>query len=374
MDIEQALLDIVGHTYETAQDDEHWKLVTEGICRLLNASGARLLLVDKTHRYIPIVLGGQNTGDYSDYLARTEEDPWRKAALNSKSPVGFVDFGRNFVSEKELLNTDFYYDILKPADYFHAMGGLLDDTNDYNVAISLNRSRSFDDFSERDRTLINKLAPHLKRAILLRHQFQTSQQQNTMLENSLDALSSAITIVDAGGRICYFNQAMSELLDAQNDLQIKQQHLWFKSSQLTQQLNTLIGETVAMFNGKQDDARSSLAVQINQQPYLLLALPLGSSAFYDLAKTSGCVALSFTQQTGTQSVSKTILANLYHLTVREIQLCDALMADLSLQEAAEKVGITPSTARSYLKNIFQKMDVQSQSSLILRLSKLSGLR
>ncbi len=57
VDIEQTLLDIVGHTYETAHDDEQWKLVTEGICRLLDASGARLLLVDKTHRHSPLILG-----------------------------------------------------------------------------------------------------------------------------------------------------------------------------------------------------------------------------------------------------------------------------------------------------------------------------
>ena len=118
MDIEQALLDIVGHTYETAYDDDHWKLVTEGICRLLNTSGARLLLVDKTHRYGPIVLGGGSPGEYSDYLGRAEEDPWRKGALKAKSPVGYIDFGSKFVCEKELLHTDFYYDILKPADYF----------------------------------------------------------------------------------------------------------------------------------------------------------------------------------------------------------------------------------------------------------------
>jgi DNA-binding CsgD family transcriptional regulator len=372
LNIEQSLLDIVGHTYETAHDDEQWRLVTEGICRLLNASGARLLLVDKGHRHAPIVLGGGDFARYKAWVDRRDEDPWLKIAASLQP--GDVRIGRELVSDQELLRTDFYYDLLKPADYRYAIGCVVDDTADYNVGLSLNRGPRQNDFDDRDRQLISKLAPHLKRAILLRNELKTSQQRTIALESGLHSLSSALAITDATGDVCFINQPMELLLDRQKELQILNKRIVAATRQKQLQLDQLIQTAAAIFNGENVTGSCSLSLTLNNTGYNLVALPLGSPAFYDVAGAQGCVAISISERTGGQHVSRKLLVDLYRLTLRETQLCEALMADLSLNDAAEKIGVTSSTARSYLKSIFQKVDVQSQSSLVLRLSKLSALR
>jgi len=134
--------------------------------------------------------------------------------------VGEVRIGRELVSDETVLRTDFYYDILKPADYRYAMGCVVDDTEDYNVGLSMNRSPKQYDFNDHDRQLISKLAPHLKRAVLLRNQLQNSQNQQHVLESSLHSLSSALAIVDARGRVCFINQVMDGLLSSQSSLGI----------------------------------------------------------------------------------------------------------------------------------------------------------
>jgi DNA-binding CsgD family transcriptional regulator len=372
LNIEQSLLDIVGHTYETAHDDEQWRLVTEGICRLLKASGARLLLVDKAHRHAPIVLGGGDLAKFQKWIDRRDEDPWLKLAAGLQP--GDVRIGRELISDRELLQTDFYYDLLKPADYRYAMGCVVADTADYNVGLSLNRGPKQSDFDDRDRQLISQLAPHLKRAVLLRNELKTSQQRTIALESSLHALSSALVITDATGHVCFINQPMELLLDQQRDLQIRNKRITAATRQQQVQLDRLIQTAAAAFNGEDVVSPCSLSLTLNNTGYNLVVLPLGSPAFYDIAGAQGCVAISISEQAGGQNVSRKLLADLYRLTLRETQLCEALMTDLSLKDAAAKIGVTPSTARSYLKNIFQKVDVQSQSSLVLRLSKLSALR
>lgn len=372
LNIEESLLDIVGHTYETAHDDEQWRLVTEGICRLLKASGARLLLVDKAHRHAPIVLGGGDLAKFKKWIDRRDEDPWLKLAAGLRP--GDVRIGRELISDRELLQTDFYYDLLKPADYRYAMGCVVADTADYNVGLSLNRGPKQNDFDDRDRQLISRLAPHLKRAVLLRNELKTSQRRTIALESSLHALSSALVITDAAGHVCFINQPMELLLEQQRELQILNKRIKWATRQQQEQIDRLIQTAAAAFNGENVTSPCSLSLTLNNTGYNLVVLPLGSPAFYDIAGAQGCVAISISEQTGGQGVSRKLLADLYQLTVRETQLCEALMTDLSLNDAAEKIGVTPSTARSYLKSIFQKVDVQSQSSLVLRLSKLSALR
>jgi DNA-binding CsgD family transcriptional regulator len=58
----------------------------------------------------------------------------------------------------------------------------------------------------------------------------------------------------------------------------------------------------------------------------------------------------------------------YGLTGAEARLCQALVRTGSLNHAADDLHISPSTARSHLKNIFTKLGVTSQVQLVMRLA------
>jgi len=64
------------------------------------------------------------------------------------------------------------------------------------------------------------------------------------------------------------------------------------------------------------------------------------------------------------------VAAMYRLTPREAQTLEALLQGLSVKEIAVKMGINPSTAKTFLRSITGKMGVSSRAELM---SKVLGL-
>lgn len=59
----------------------------------------------------------------------------------------------------------------------------------------------------------------------------------------------------------------------------------------------------------------------------------------------------------------------YHLTRRELEILELLMAGLSYKEIAGKCYITVQTLNSHIKNIYQKLGVHSRSEIAARYRK-----
>jgi DNA-binding CsgD family transcriptional regulator len=92
------------------------------------------------------------------------------------------------------------------------------------------------------------------------------------------------------------------------------------------------------------------------RPYNIIVLPL--------ADMPGD-ALVFVTDPESQGVpDAVILRNLLGLSEAEARIAHSLAEGLKLDEAAERSGVTVSTARTYLKQIFQKTGVNRQSELI----------
>lgn len=65
-----------------------------------------------------------------------------------------------------------------------------------------------------------------------------------------------------------------------------------------------------------------------------------------------------------------VLHDVYFLTPAEQNLCAELLESTSLPDAAGRLGVKVSTARTQLKSIFDKVGVHSQTALIARLTAL----
>jgi DNA-binding CsgD family transcriptional regulator len=62
------------------------------------------------------------------------------------------------------------------------------------------------------------------------------------------------------------------------------------------------------------------------------------------------------------------LARLYHLTAAESRLIQSLVQGYDVKQSADRLSISPHTARSHLKAIFAKTDTHRQSDLIRKVT------
>lgn len=89
--------------------------------------------------------------------------------------------------------------------------------------------------------------------------------------------------------------------------------------------------------------------------------------------TEAAAALVFVREIDARSVpTPEALRDLFSLNPSEARLAHALASGLDLKEAAEAQGITLSTARTYLKRLFQKTGANRQAELVRLLVNAAG--
>ena len=109
-----------------------------------------------------------------------------------------------------------------------------------------------------------------------------------------------------------------------------------------------------LFTAKSSDGQTS---------WLVWCTPI-----YDLNDSASgnylCFVFDLNQQS---SVAKANLQKTYHLTRAETRLVEQLLMGKTPAEAAEQLGVTIHTVRTYLKRLYQKLGVKSQATLVSKL-------
>ena len=67
--------------------------------------------------------------------------------------------------------------------------------------------------------------------------------------------------------------------------------------------------------------------------------------------------------------TKTTPAGDYHLTVREKEILNSLVDDLSQKQIADRLSISPHTVNMHLRNIYGKLQVQSKAGAVAKVLK-----
>lgn len=75
-------------------------------------------------------------------------------------------------------------------------------------------------------------------------------------------------------------------------------------------------------------------------------------------------------------VTRSLLQSIYHLTPAAVRLAEQLLLGRRPAEAAQALGVTIHTVRTYLKRLYHKVGVRTQASLVrelLRSTSVTGL-
>lgn len=68
-------------------------------------------------------------------------------------------------------------------------------------------------------------------------------------------------------------------------------------------------------------------------------------------------------------IHRSMLASRFHFTPAEMRLAEQVLAGCSPGKAAENLGVTIHTVRTYLKRLYHKAGVRSQAGLVMALMK-----
>jgi len=208
---------------------------------------------------------------------------------------------------------------------------------------------------DRDRALLERLAPHLLRSLRLHLRIATLEAERHGLVCVLDRVAAAVVVVDTRGRVVDRNEAARRLLAAGDGLAVRDGRLVAARAGDTRRMARAIA-------GGGDQVRPIMVHRPSGVARLsVLVVPASSSV------DNSRVVVFINDPERVPLPHPSTLRELYALTPAESRLSLALARGLSLQQVAATFGIAEHTARNHLKAVFAKTGERRQAALVRRL-------
>jgi DNA-binding CsgD family transcriptional regulator len=179
----------------------------------------------------------------------------------------------------------------------------------------------------------------------------------------VDKLRRGILLIDTERRVRYANPAARRIVEHASDVvSVRAGRLALGTAVAQDRLERYLAENGA----STAHVPKALALRIDRadgaSSYRTLISPLDHDGSHDESQSLFSVIVYEPQVV--RRIPSVVLRELYGLTRAEAVLVGELYAGRSLNDAAHVIGISPNTARTQLKHIFDKTEVRSQAELL----------
>jgi DNA-binding CsgD family transcriptional regulator len=230
------------------------------------------------------------------------------------------------------------------------------------------------------------LTEHLASARVLSQEIQwhleiarRAHEREAALINDLDALLNVhdqlalgAMLIESDGRLLRANVAAARLLDGHNGLMVASDRIMATNDADHAALYAVIARVSSQYVVAVDGHGPFVLIRrANRQPLSILVVGSRSAALPCLADHRRIALLLVDPEVMTVP-GALILRELFGFTEREAEFAELLMKGLSVEQAADALGVGVSTTRTFLSQITAKTDTHGQVELVKRLLAIPG--
>jgi DNA-binding CsgD family transcriptional regulator/PAS domain-containing protein len=343
-----------------------WSGFLAALCREMSTDAVAVLIgqVEPAGRTLMVAHGIDLASAPTDELLPTDEESGEQEV-----PVGSVVaieaanecFARTRLYEKILATAG-----LPPGPALWAV--LARDPRQITGALLvLSRDRSWQPTAD-DRALLELLAPYVRRAVIVGLRLNERRSDVETLLGVFDALALGVVLLDAKGRVSFANRSALEMLRGTPGPALPEDGASPASrDRRTEALRAVLRSRAI------GPRAAALAHPEDGRPLQIVATPLRWPDADTEVAARFTSALFLGDPGAGERGAVAGLAALYGLTPAEERLASLLAAGCSLAEAAARLSIRVSTARSVLKSVFAKTGTRRQASLVKLILAAPGL-
>lgn len=296
----------------------------------------------------------------TDFMAM---DPHRKLA--SREYLGAdanVLLCHRFLSEADVARDPYLQDFLIPMTGTRWLAGNLSfDDPEYEIQFSFPRMADQPHFDNAAGVLLERLTPHLRRAVKFSIALSQSKDVTAALGETFGRHWAAIYLVDEAGRVVWMNDVADGASPAFTALSVKHGLLKARSPLANAMLEKAIRDALGFVDRKDGGDfdvpdREGRRIPVSVRPAGPLGVAIGGTGRARVAVLAGGSAPG---RTTAQRLSR-----IYGLTAAEARLCLDLAEGLDIEECAARRKTKPHTARTQLKSVFGKTGVRRQAELV----------
>lgn len=348
---------------EAALDPTLWPEIMQEICMAVGARGAALLQSDIRTPDVPHTAGVEEM--FSRYFA----EGWHKHDIRAERGVPLLLRGDPVVTDQDLVSPDemhaagFYRDFL-PSTEFQWFAVIGFRAGPALWGLSIQRTRQEGPFDAADKCLLGELSPRLTEVATL----------STTVGRI--ALSGAIRVLEAVHQPAIALNRLGFVIDANaeaerifdDEIRIERRRLAVGDSRSRADLDTFLDRLRATSDWVALAAEPILIRRVKKLPLLIRVVPIDGAA---RGPFLGARVLLILHDLEVRSTPKpNDILNIFGLSGAEARLAARLATGISIETAAEELGIARETARNQLKSVFAKTGTHRQSELVALLARL----
>ena len=274
------------------------------------------------------------------------------------------------ISDSDLERLDYYQDILRPLDLWHAAIMNVHRDGAVLAPMAFMRTRKEGPFGDVELAALRALAPHFNRALRVTLRLRELEARASALVEMTDRALVALVLTDVIGRVAEANGAARAILAENDGLTLRDGVLRAARSEDCIRLSRLIQEATGsrlmpmsgVMQVSRPSARRPLALVVS--PTRNGASPLGRSH---------AVSIAFADPERAPEPDVNLLAP-YGFTAREAGVAALLLQGLSPKEAADELAMTENTVRTRIRHLFDKTGVERLADLVRLLMQGPGVR
>ena len=355
----ESLLDDI---YAAGEDHRHWTAVLAVLASHLSAPGGCLFAgrpdgmgfsLGEAYGVNPVSLAA-----YGEYYYSINP----LIAGLSRTPVGAAAPDHHLLAPEVFVRSEFYNDFAKQYDQGGSVTLVLSRDDRQEACLGILRAVGADPFTADQVCFIQRLAPHLQRAIGLNRRLMGLQDKLEGLETALGSMETAVFVLDGAGVISYSNAAGEKLLEKRDGLQVSQGRLRTDNPGAKNSLADVVQRALKPTGARGGSV--SVPRRHSMRPLIVKIMPITQRSELGLKSTQPCAILFISDPDTSAGDAVDEVMGAYGLTPSEKKLLSQLIGGRSLREAADLLNITRATSRNRLARIMAKAGTHRQSELI----------
>ena len=202
---------------------------------------------------------------------------------------------------------------------------------------------------------VRLLLPHFERAMRLQLRLRAADIQANSATEALDRLTVGIILVDRHAQVVVANRAAEVLLAQADGIGVNASGLCAASPSSTSTLRRMIASAADRTRLAGRGGALKLDRPSMRRPLLVRAAPLGAAAGISwIPEPRPAVMVLVSDPECSRDTSSDELRALYGLTPTEAAVAAAVGEGRGVKEAADALGIAPTTLRWHLQRVFEK--------------------
>lgn len=365
--------DLVEALYDAALGQRPWAEVTRSLMDHMAGMTLMLSVLNSRSQAVEVVATqGMSVQHLRDYGHFAPHDLWVSGFMKQRL-FGRALAGSQFVDERVLMNSYIYNEYLRPKMDVHYIAGSVVQLDGGCIGvIGTYRPHDAHDFSRGEAKRLERLLPHLQRALQIRQRLQQAEQTSRSVHSVLDRLSLGVIILGATGKLLHANTAADAILRGADGLIRTPTGLRAGRKEDDRRLQELIAGLRQ--SSEPGSAGGHLRVhRPSGQPAYAVMLTPAAPSIAGRGKEAPAV-LVFVSDPGGRFVSDLkVLTELFGFPPAEGRLVMALLSGMSAPDFARKAGVTHNTVRTLLARAMARTDSRSQLEMVLLVAGTIGM-